>query len=124
MKVIRTGCTRIVVLLGSYAIKVPITTDGWRAFLKGLLANMQEVSFARTGWPELCPVLFSLPGGWLLVMPRVREMTDEEFHSLDYGEWIKAGRDLKAGEWVVPVEAKSNSFGFFEGHIVAIDYGN
>ncbi len=42
----------------------------------------------------------------------------------DYKNFIKAGRDLPDGEWIVPVEEKSNSFGIYKGRIVAIDYGN
>jgi hypothetical protein len=37
----------------------------WKHFLTGLLANMQEVTFNRAGWPELYPVLWSIRGGVL-----------------------------------------------------------
>ena len=35
----------------------------WDSLLRGLLSNMQERDFAAERWPELCPVLFSMPGG-------------------------------------------------------------
>lgn len=118
MKIDRTGCTRIVILWRGYAIKIPNVADGLRLYLKGRLANMQEVAFSKAGWPELCPVLFSLPGGYLLVMPRVRLMSDEEFMHFDAESWVERE------DYRVPVERKSNSFGWLNGRLVAIDYGN
>lgn len=125
IKIDRTGCTRIVVLTKRYAFKFPNFLDGWpRLFYTGLLANLQEKCFAGVGWPELCPVKWSLPWGFLVVMPRCQVLSDDEFLSIDYAEWIKRGEDLPKGEWVIPVEPKSNSFGWYEGRVVAIDYGN
>jgi hypothetical protein len=84
-----------------------------------MLANIQERRFWRFGgWPELCPVLFSLPLGLLIVMPRARELSDSEFSQIDFHGFIE--RD----GYRVPVEAKSNSFGWLKGRLVAIDYGN
>lgn len=111
------GCTRIVVLFGPWAFKIPSLTE-WRLFLLGLLANMQESTFSKAGWPELCPVLFSLPGSFLVVMRRAREMTDQEFLGFDVGKWVDRG------EYTIPVEFKSDSFGYLDDRIVAIDYGN
>lgn len=114
----RQGCHRIVILTRKWAIKMPNFTDGWRLFLTGLLANMQERVFSKAQWPELCPVIFSIPGGWLNIMPRVREMTDKEFRIFDVKDF------LEKSDYVVPAEAKSNSFGWLNGHVVAIDYGS
>ena len=113
------GCTRRVLLIGRYAIKVPAMRE-WRLFLLGLLANMQEAVFSKAGWPELCPVLFAVPGGFLIVMRRARVLTDEEFHALDLGHtcW------LDRGDYVIPAELKSDSFGYLDGRLVAVDYGN
>jgi hypothetical protein len=38
----------------------------WEFLLRGLLSNMQEREFAGEDWPELCPVRFSIPGGFLV----------------------------------------------------------
>ncbi len=58
----RLGVTREVLLVGGFAVKLPKLTYGWKMFLCGLLANMQEREFASLRWPELCPVLFAVPG--------------------------------------------------------------
>lgn len=119
MKIDRTGCTRIVILTRRYAIKLPNCLDGWpRLFYQGLLANLQEASFSSAGWPELCPVVFALPWGFGVVMPRCQLLTDDEFLALGMPSWVECG------DYVVPVEAKSNSFGWLNGRVVAIDYGN
>lgn len=114
------GVTRKVLLIGDWAIKVP-NFDEWRLFLLGLLANMQEAAFSRAGWPELCPVLFSLPGGWLIVMRRARVLTDVEWTDMD--EKFKRGF-MQNSEYTVPAELKSDSFGWLNGRLVAVDYGN
>lgn len=118
---IERGATRIVILTRRWAIKLPTPVYGWRNFLYGLLANMQERMFARTGWPELCPVLFSLPGGWIVVMPRCEPYPPA-------GEWTDPPEQWWRGftereDYVVPVEHKADSLGYLNGRIVAVDYG-
>jgi len=83
-----------------------------------LLANMQEAEFARTGWAELCPVVFSIPGGWLVVMRRAEMLSDAEWQAFD-PEAFCVGQ-----ERIIPAEFKKDSFGRLDGRIVAIDYGN
>jgi len=118
MIVDRTGATRVVILTRKHAIKLPNFLNGWKLFLHGLLANMQERQFSTTGWPELCPVVFSTPGGWLVVMRRARPMSIEEFHGFDVEGFCDQS------EYRVPAESKASSFGYLEGRIVALDYGS
>jgi hypothetical protein len=56
----RTGVSRDVLCIGRWALKFPKLRT-WRAFLIGLLANMQERDLWKRGdWPELlCPVVFA-----------------------------------------------------------------
>lgn len=113
------GCTREVFLVGRWAIKVPQFRYEWRHFLQGLLANMQE----RQWWknfpqPELCPVLWGVPGGWLIVMRRAQPMTRDQFDAIDLEAWCDRG------EWKVPAEPKMDSFGWIGDQLVAVDYGN
>lgn len=120
----RQGITREVILTRRYAIKVPKLIYGWHKFLCGLLANMQEVEFGASRnidgdhMEGLCPVLFFLPGGWLLVMPRVELLTDVEWSAFD------AKAFCEREHYTIPAEFKQDSFGKLRGQIVAIDYGN
>lgn len=141
------GCTRTVLLIGSWAVKVPSFRYGnefrwrWRSFLNGLLANMQEVQFSETAWPELCPVRLNDPFGLLIIMPRVRIMTEEEFGEFDWRGFVtrgdayagenlrlQAGHNYRAGAepagLLIPAERKHDSFGWLDGRVVAVDYGN
>lgn len=110
-----SGVTRHVLLVGPLAVKVPALWS-WKMFLCGLLANMQEREFSSTGWPELCPVLCGIPGGWLIVMRRADDVP--ETISLDYQSLI----DRPA--YRIPAEAKRSSWGILNGSIVAVDYGS
>lgn len=113
---VRHGSTRVVLLIGRWALKLP-SLYSWPHFLRGLLCNMQEAMFSATGWPELCPVVLSIPGGWLVVMPRAHPISREEFFSMDYESFVQRP------DHVVPVERKLDSFGMLDGRLVAVDYG-
>jgi hypothetical protein len=152
------GAVRTVILTRHHVLKFPgrWTWAGrkrwWDFLLRGLLSNMQETGFAAEGWPELCPVSFSFPGGFLVVMPRARPLADDEWRRLDYRAFVTRGDgyveenfDTLAGEWcqgdlgqplyslvlgnaepssgIVPAEYKRDSFGALKGRIVAVDYG-
>jgi hypothetical protein len=130
----RNGVTREVLLTTRYAIKLPKLTGGWSFFLRGLLANMQERRCGAARWPELCPVVCSMPGGWILVMRRTEPLTDErwkefrreligdEIDATDYRRgFIKPWNDESA-TYVVPVDVRRDSFGLLDGSIVAVDY--
>jgi hypothetical protein len=117
------GCTRFVILTKRWAIKVPNFKYGWKAFLEGLLANMQERHFwkIKFGVPKICPVVFSLPLGFLVVMPKCqaldRPLTDDELKEFFAVPW--GDSDVN-----IPIEDKPESFGWLDGRLVAIDYGN
>jgi hypothetical protein len=113
----KAGATRFVFLIGPWAVKVP-RLSCWRLFLHGLLANLQERAFSRTGWFEICPVLWALPGGFLLVMRRAEPLTDAQWARFDYGDFVNDP------EGHVPAECKQSSFGLLDGRIVAVDYGS
>lgn len=115
---IKKGSTRWVILTKRYAVKVP-SLYSWTNFLWGLLANMQEVRFSKVEAfsDKVCPVLFSIPLGFLLIMPKVKILTGPEFLAFN------AEGFLMCEEGFIPAEIKRDSFGWLDGRIVAIDYG-
>lgn len=124
----RNGCSREVFLVGAWAIKIPKLTYGWRMFLHGLLANMREAAWSGTDYPEICPVIFAIPGGWCTIMRRARPVTDNEFDALNLpretaqpGEYVKS---WTGGDYIIPVETKADSFGWIDGRLVAVDFGD
>lgn len=107
------GRNRFVLLVGRYALKFP-SFRNWRDFLFGLLNNLNERDAYRRDPAHRCPVLFAAPGGFLLIMPRVRTLTDEEMAAVDAALWAQRSH---------APEAKPDSFGWHENTIVAVDYG-
>src|SRR5690349_13890132 len=81
---LKLGAVRTVILARGYVLKLPGRWSWharrwwWDFLLRGLLSNMQEARFAAEGWPELCPIRFQIAGGFLVVMPRARALTDAE----------------------------------------------
>jgi hypothetical protein len=114
------GTTRTVLLLWRYAFKVPAVVE-WRLFLLGLLGNMQETKFSKCGWPELCPVVFSIPGGFLVVMRRAVPITREQWFELDE---VALDEFMTTATYRLPVELKMDSFGMLDNKMVAVDYGS
>jgi hypothetical protein len=115
---LRKGSSRYVLLIGNLAFKIP-SLHSWRNFLWGLLANMQEVDFStvKDMQDKLCPIKFHIPLGFLVVMPRVRV--------LEYGEIDKSILEefCKLDNGTIPAEIKYDSFGYYKGKLVAIDFG-
>lgn len=110
------GATRFVVLTRKRAYKVPRFTS-WRLFLNGLLANMQEAEWS--GFDDrLCPVQFSLPGGFLTVMRKAEPVTIDQWSSVDIERY------MSHDSAVLPVEHKISSFGWLDSRLVAVDYGS
>ncbi len=115
--IVKHGTTRRVILTPKYAFKFPNPTE-WRLFLHGLLANMQETTFSRMKSDLLMPVKFSIPGGWLVIMPRGRPLTEEDHEQYPHlPQW-----DDKL-QFKLPVENKRDSYAWYQGRIVAVDYG-
>jgi hypothetical protein len=136
------GATRTVILVGRWAVKLPNLRYGWRPFLRGLIANGIEREWWRdTRDPRLCPVLFGVPGGWLLVMPRCEPIgePDEIEEPTRYAEHVRHLEAFVAETYrasAIPAEIKADSFGWLGGkdargvsrehlgRLVAVDYGN
>lgn len=107
---VRRGMTRTVVLVGRYAIKLPLGRS-WRMCLYGLLSNMQEAAWGRLRLPVLCPVVWAVRGGWLVVMRR----------TLPYpADWPLPDEVAQHYPWV---DFKAENFGLLEGRVVVVDYG-
>lgn len=113
--ILKKGATRFVFVFSKWVIKVPYLTQ-FDNFLLGLLANRQEKLWNGVS-KKLCPVIFSFPLGFFLVMKRC-ELLSEWPHNDFYENFINEPGLL------LPVEEKLDSFGILNGQIVAIDYGS
>lgn len=112
------GATRNVFLVGRWALKIPRFIE-WRLFLHGLLANMQEKTFSGCDvFPDLCPVLWALPGGFLVCMQRATPVPRTWWEDTSIDEWLSS-RGLSA-----ICEGKLDCFGMLRGKVVVVDYGS
>lgn len=112
------GSNRWVFVVGRFVFKIP-SLYAYKNFLWGLLANMQEMEFCRIDEIKnrLCPVIFYIPLGLLVVMPKVRVLKEEELTKEELKNFCTLTKTY------IPAELKHNSFGYFKGNLVAIDYG-
>lgn len=119
---VKKGATRVVLIGKARAYKLP-RLFSWRCFLNGLLANMTEAEFGTMQHPMLAPVLFSIRGGFLVVMPTcdVSEDIGESLARRD--EWFKLAELETDLSLSTLVEHKGDSIGMYNGRLVAIDYG-
>lgn len=126
MKITR-GTTRLVILIKSYAIKLPDFTrilqrKGWFFFLKGIIQNEEE----RKTWQlaqvdmydesRLCPIIWSSWGGWIVIMQRAKPLSNLTWSLVqrDSQDWINQG---------LGQDIKRSNFGTIRGRIVKVDYG-
>lgn len=112
------GITREVILIGKYAFKFP-SIRSWWLFLEGLQCNMCEVQRTKCS-PHFCPIVFSIIGGFLVVMKRCQPVPD------NWDEYADFRKDETYEYYYVHnyVENKPCSFGILDGKLVAVDYGS
>ena len=128
----KKGTTRGVLLTKRYAIKVPLLFTNTRKdkasiFIQGWFSNRIEYKIGKFLSKErFAPVLLSLFGSLVIVMPRCETLFEKEFNSnLSLIEGIKA--DLK---YAYPYYDTTNggyndiyNYGRLNGNIVLLDYG-
>ena len=111
------GAARHVLLFGCWAIKIP-RTDSVRAFLSGMLCNLQERELGRSGRQDLCPVVASAPLGLCVVMPRCAAVRPGTLREEDFRRLVEPTPGA-----FLPVEWKEDSWGWLDGRLVAVDHG-
>lgn len=132
----RYGCSRMVILLGPYAVKLPNLKYRWPAALWGIIHNLSERNWWRSARGEfdppaaedrfhielrrlLCPVVWGDRFGLCLIMRRAEPLPRNHDCPVMF-EWLAGRFDL--ADCGCPAEKKADSFGVFQGEIVAIDY--
>lgn len=111
----KQGETRIVFLIGNYAIKIPNIFKGKKMFLYGWISNDQEVQYSGTN-KYLLPVIFSLFGHFIVVFPRTRIKQD----FVNVYELEKIRKSI--GKYP-KIEDNPHNFGIWKNKLFVIDYG-
>lgn len=120
------GCSRIVFLVGNYAIKIPRVPNHfgfWCGFYNGCLHNLRERRMKD--WPPnrlLCPVVWGDPMGLILVMRRAEQPRNFSQRQLD--RLVRAGR-LRGETWTLEsADLHVGNVGFLGRRLVLLDYGS
>lgn len=119
MPIIKTnGVTRLVIIVGNWAIKIPNFTCQHNHFLLGCYANWTERHYTKTfeGFSEfidkVSPTVFCSYFGLVSIQRKVtvldRDLTDDEQYY-----FRKQTTDIK-----------KENFGFLNGKLVCIDYAS
>lgn len=113
---VRRGAFRIVLLVGSIAIKLPHLRNS----AAGMRSNRWEREMWQiwrprfSCWTNLCPIRFADRFGFIVIMVRASQpVTTDEIEAADPDCYPDI--DVEFG--------KSANFGRFKGRIVAVDYG-
>ena len=121
MKLISTGITRNVFLIGKYAIKTPAMFrgyGGWKYFLKGMVANLDENTWyklsSKTEKTLLCPIIGCYLCGFILIMKRGEPLSEEDYKPQLFEILFKD----------YPLDIKIDNFGLLNGIVVLIDYAD
>jgi hypothetical protein len=85
-----------------------------------LLANIQEKKFWVLKSKKMCPILLSIPGGFLNIMPRTAPITKEMLKIIKQEKFLWDNQN----NCKIPGEYKIDSFGTINNRVVIIDYGN
>jgi hypothetical protein len=110
----RAGTTRLTICFGPFALKLARGRQG-------LICNRFEADVWKLA-PEfrramLCPVLWKLPFGIGLLMPRAVPLTESEHATMKQPDWDYVPPDIGH-----PFEPKASDWGWLKGRLVALDY--
>ncbi len=121
MQIKTNGVTRLVFVFSTFVIKVPKPRH-WRNFLRGLIGNINEGDTWKwnSGKYEkgtshlLCPVIWSMWGGWLLIMKRAEPITTKQ-----------EGEVFRQDDWALfKGDDSLSNYGLLDGVCVKIDYAD
>ncbi len=118
MKVIKRGITRIVILIGNYAFKIPNFKYQHNHFLKGCYCNWNERYYTKQSkgyigegfFSKIAPTLFCSWFGLISIQKRVEILTED----LTDEQW----EEMKEF-----IECKKENYGYLNGKLVCVDYG-
>lgn len=117
----KSGRCRFVFFAGRYAVKIP-RLNSYEGFLQGLLSNITERKWRNYPDRHLCPIAYANCLGLVVVMRKAQEVTDIDRFSRDL-DAICADED-GLGEDFYRWDGTPKNFGYLNGRLVKIDYGD
>lgn len=123
MITIRSGTSRSVIIFEKYVIKFPILRYGWKYFIQGILANINEGECYYNNRPEytdtnvqsyLCDIIWYSKSGLVLIMKKASVLSESK-----YIEFEKVIDEIESH---FPGDRKAENYGIIENRIVKLDY--
>jgi hypothetical protein len=117
---IKYGCTRVVLLIGKYAIKFPSFETGYIGFLKGILNSLEECSITK--WNPAVSVsktLYCNCTGLFLIAERAREVKNIDLYKVELERLCTLSPD--ESDFYMD-DARPDNFGYIDGRLVKVDY--
>jgi hypothetical protein len=120
MKTLR-GSTRLTILCGKWAIKIPYSKSEFYGYIHGILSgwksNRNEFVWSKCNketqmYSFLCPVRCSFLFSMIIVMDKATPISCSDFKNIDKQSFDFGG-----------YEHKQDSFGKINGEVVIVDYG-
>jgi len=120
LKICTKGISRIVILVGNYAIKIPNFLGEHTHFLSGCYANWSERTYCKSliyikdydNYKKISPSIFCSYLGLIQIQlrctPKHEPLTKQE---------IQEYASLHGGDY------KKENFGYYNGNLVCLDYG-
>lgn len=118
---VRRGSTRLVILVGDYAIKIAWgrSTEHW---LRGLLANIIERKVSKViDSPHITRCYWRSVFGFISVHERVLPARHSGLWQLDLATLVSAAHDRNKFWWLD--DANQSNFGYRGQTLVKLDYG-
>src|SRR5262249_2798600 len=118
---IRKGCTRTVIVVRRFALKLAFDKRGRRCnrFEANLFRCVDALRRAM-----LCPVLWCDPTGTALLMPTARPLTEPERDQLWKTDGFPDWDYMSGGDQGEPFKWKPSDWGWLNGQLVALDYSS
>lgn len=119
----KKGATRIVFLTKKYAIKIP-SFYSWKMFLHGLIANLNERAFKEyscTPGSGLCPTVYASETGLISIQKRCLPV---QHRGMFWVELAHLACSTVLHEDFFYSDAKPENFGYIDGKLVKLDYGD
>lgn len=113
----RRGATRLVVLVGPYALKVPVVGHGFKAFLTGVLASLNEKTWS--GASKNTPrTVYCNCFGLILIARRCRHIRHRGLFYVALAE-VVAKSDIHEDFWYS--DCKPENFGYIGPDLIKLD---
>lgn len=121
MKILKTGSTRIVLILNNCVIKIP-SFHSLKNFLLGWVHNMNEIQWSKIEHHRLTNIRWSLLQGLIVCHEKLSDVRHYGLFRIDLCELVVTNRDISDNFW--ECDAKPNNFGYRGPTLVKLDYGD